>query len=94
MSEFENKIIDGIHASRYVASYTHKVGKINFLFKDWLRQLVINGRNLTEEEIRYIYNYATNGKLELEDNAVVWLDKLRKEKNVMVGSLGIIGVEY
>lgn len=76
--EFENKIINGIHVSRYVASWSNvSGGKYRFFFfEDWLRQLVINGRSLTEDEIRYIYNYATNGKLELEANARTFIQNI------------------
>ncbi len=71
--EFDNRTIRNIHKSRYVASWMKAGG--NFfhggeLFKKWLRQLVIDGENLTEEEIKEIYQFATNGKLELQMNAM------------------------
>lgn len=71
-NEFENRLIKGIHKSRYVASWMKAGG--NFFqgggsFKKWLRQLIINNEHLTEEEIKEIYQFATNGKLELEINA-------------------------
>ena len=37
--------------------------------KDWLRQLTINDKPIPEEAIMEIYNFATNGKLELQANA-------------------------
>lgn len=73
---FENKIIEGIYYSRFVASWinaTSRKGASKLAFKTWLRQLVINGRHLTEEEVRDLYNYATNGKMELEDNITHFL---------------------
>ena len=84
---FENKLIRGIHVSRYVASWINVGGKINRYrnktdpgkrriennFADWLRELVIDGEHLTEDEVRYISNYATNGKLELEHEAESYL---------------------
>ena len=66
---FENRTIEGIHISRFVASWVNKGGRLNFTFKDWLRNLTINGRRLTDEEIQDIYNFGTNGKLELEESA-------------------------
>lgn len=70
---FENKIIkDYAHASRFVASWTNKGGKLDRenrqLFKKWLRSL-----GLEEEDVTYIYNFATNGKLELEGCAMMFL---------------------
>ena len=63
---FENRIIEGIHISRFVASWVKEGGKLNFTFKEWLGTLTINERKLTNDEIREIYDFATNGKLELE----------------------------
>lgn len=72
MYEFENRMIKGIHKSRYVASWV-KAGENFFrggeMFKKWLEQLVIDGEKLTEEEVKEIYKFATNGKLELQINA-------------------------
>jgi len=70
----ENKIINGIHATRYIMSWVRSCGELklnrkNRKFEDWLRQLVINGRNLTEEEIQDIKDIAQSGKMELEMNA-------------------------
>lgn len=72
---FENRTIEGIHISRFVVSWIKSGGKLNFTFKDWLRTLTINGRKLTDEEIYDIYNFGTNGKLELEESAKVFLKK-------------------
>ena len=80
---FENKLIKGIRASRYVASWYNSKGtnrrylnevdsnkrRIESYFADWLRTIIINGEHLTEDEVRYIDNYATNGKMELEHSA-------------------------
>lgn len=80
--DFENKLVNGIHATRYVASYVNAGGKITGLprydsdFIHWLKQLVVNGRKLTDEEISEIYAVAQmlkNGKLELESNARAWI---------------------
>jgi hypothetical protein len=70
---FENRIIEGVHISRYVASWVKEGGKLNYTFKEWLRTLSINGRKLTNDEICDIYNFGTNGKLELEEHAKQYL---------------------
>lgn len=70
---FENRIIEGVHISRYVASWVNEGGKLNYTFKEWLRTLTINGRKLTNDEIYDIYNFGTNGKLELEEHAKQYL---------------------
>lgn len=79
---FENKIIRGIHISRYIASWTKSGGtlKRNLLrgfpaFRAWLRTLEIDGDHLTKDEIRQICDYACNGKLELETSAKMFLEK-------------------
>ena len=78
MDAFENSIIRGIHISRYIASWINVRVPIERayrglnrtgLFIDWLRSLVINGEHLTEDEVWRIYNFASNGKLELESSA-------------------------
>ena len=72
---FENQLIEGIYISRFVASWVNKGGKLDFTFKEWLGTLVINERKLTNDEIKDIYNFATNGKLELEISALKFLNK-------------------
>lgn len=82
MDEFENKLINGIHASRYVVSWVKGGGNLyinrryNCRFIEWLKSLFINGRYLTEEEIDYIYHFASNGKMELESNASKFLKEI------------------
>ena len=75
---FENKIIEGIHISRFIASWEDAGGncrKDRNLFREWLETLVINGRHLTDEEIHDIYFIAGNGKLELEMSAKAFIKK-------------------
>lgn len=80
--DYENKKINGIHATRYVASYLNAGGRITGIprhdqkFFDWLKQLIVNGRALTMEEINDIYYVAQmmhSGKLELEQSAKLFL---------------------
>jgi len=71
---FENKIIRGIHATRYIMSWVKSCGELkmnsrNRNFENWLRQLVINGSLLNEDEIDCITDIARSGKLELEMDA-------------------------
>ena len=71
VDEFENSLVNGIHASRYIVSWVKSGGSLkgsrrNSKFVEWLKSLTINGRSLTEEEIDQIYHLSSNGKLELE----------------------------
>ena len=72
---FENKVIKGIHTSRYIMSYIRAGGKISKRagyseFEDWLGSLPLS---LTDEEIDYISSMGRNGKLELEIDAKKFL---------------------
>lgn len=64
MDEFENSFVQGVHISRYIASWTRCGYPINSLFKAWLKSLDIN-----EQQVKKIWNFATNGKLELQTSA-------------------------
>ena len=77
---FENKLVEGIYYSRFVASWFNaNGGKLRrTAFRTWLNQLVINGRHLTEDEVREIYDFATNGKLELESNAIQFMISVKE----------------
>lgn len=80
---FENRIINGIHKSRYLASWANSGGTLDRkgrgLFKKWLKTLVINDRHLTDDEILDIFVYAQNGKLELEFSAEDFLKREVKQ---------------
>ena len=78
---FENKDIEGIYISRFIASWQEAGGncrKDYGLFEEWLETLIINGRHLTDEEIHDILFIANNGKLELELSAKMFLKKNAK----------------
>lgn len=74
MFNFENRVIRNMFTSQYVASwaksYPVKSGRFHTTegFKKWLERLVIDGEKLTDEEIKYIIQFATTGKFELECN--------------------------
>lgn len=73
---FENRAIKGIYMSRYLASWMKaNDGKVfhRWDFEEWLETLVIDEEKLSQEEIRDIVSYATNGKLELEISALAFL---------------------
>ena len=80
---FENKLThNGIHYSRYVASWIIAgVSKLtayrNQDFESWLRE----SQKLTEEEIQDIHEIYSNGKMELESSARLWI-KEHKESEV------------
>lgn len=72
---FENKIINGVHTSRYIMSWVRsggilgKRGQGYYDFDKWLKKL-----GLDDEDRRYIRNFASNGKLELEESVKGFLD--------------------
>lgn len=77
----ENKIVRGIHISRYVASWMKSGGTFTQsplngrgAFRKWLGTFRIDGVCLTEDEKQQICNYADNGKLELETSAKMFLE--------------------
>jgi len=66
---FENKVINGIHATRYIASWWRAGGQFCYQddywrFEDWLRSI-----GLQNDDVRFISNLAQNGKMELQMNA-------------------------
>ena len=84
---FENRQIkipklgnEAVHISRIIASWRKKGGKISDVrwakspFADWCRNLGIN-----DDDIRCIINFATNGKLELEDDARKFLKMYERD---------------
>lgn len=75
MIEFENFTINGIYATRFIASWLAEGGKLKngsdlCLFRTWLRSL-----KLTNEEVDRISFLVTNGKLELKMSAQEFLEE-------------------
>ena len=68
MERFDNAVIKGVHASRYIMSYLREGGEANYRdkFREWLKSLPME---LTNEEVQHIVEIYDNGKLELEVNA-------------------------
>ena len=73
---FTNKLINGIHATRYIMSWVRMGGELGYCgegvndFREWLRSL-----NLEEDDIDYIVRLAQNGKLELENSVHQFMRK-------------------
>lgn len=73
---FENIMIDGhIYATRFIVSWLKAGGTLNkpddfTKFEDWLKSL-----ELSKEDIRCIKFLATNGKLELKEDAKRFLNE-------------------
>jgi len=72
---FENKTWNGVHYSRYIASWVRVGGNIKDgdLFRKWLKSIGV------PEDITWdIYNLASNGKLELQTSAMKFLKGNKK----------------
>lgn len=75
MDQFENRIIKGVHASRYIASWVRSGGSLKYRrdeFQEWL-----TSEGLSEEEIKHVDYLAHNGRMELEDSAKKFLGTVK-----------------
>lgn len=71
----ENKKHNGVHYSRYIASWKNSGGEyFGEEFEEWLRS-----EGFDEEEIRDVKEMATCGKLELEMAAKEFINKEKEE---------------
>lgn len=76
---FENRRIDGYaYATEYIASWLRAGGRLQKIddydnFHNWLLSM-----NLSERDVDCIMQIATNGKLELECNAELFLRGISK----------------
>jgi hypothetical protein len=72
-----NKMVGwGIFYTRFIASWNKVAGPFvndRSLFITWLRQLRIDGKPLTDEQVDDIAFLKDNGKLELETNVRMFL---------------------
>lgn len=77
---FENKVINGIHATRYIMSWVREGGMLKCRdegvddFQKWLLSL-----GLAEDDAQYIVYLAMNGKLELETSANNYLKNMTEQ---------------
>lgn len=74
--DFENKIFEGIHYSRFIASWIKANGNELYgigHFRKWLKSLIINDKHIPDDIIQEICNLMSNGKLELQENARKWI---------------------
>ena len=73
--DYVNEIFEGIHYSRFAASWhnsyrgTNRCSKGYRLMVEWLMSLTINGKKIDYATARNIANFAYDGKLELEESA-------------------------
>lgn len=71
---FENRVIKGEYATRYIASWLRVGGELRYGedvddFKKWLLSIGLN-----DEEIYYVTELARCGKLELQTSAKQFLN--------------------
>ena len=63
------KLDEHVHVSRIIASWQNRHGKISRGFMEWLKELGVD-----DYDIQYIFNFARNGKFELQYSAEKFLD--------------------
>lgn len=78
--QFENIIVRGVHATRYIMSWVRMGGELNRFgarsdFGNWLGSL-----GLRDEEVSDIVHIAINGRMELETSAKNYLNGLKAAK--------------
>ena len=82
---FTNKTECGIHPTRFIMSWVREGGTFSRSgigyddFRDWLKNLIIDGKPLSDEDVDHIVFIARNGKLELEVSAKNYLKTLKTE---------------
>ena len=77
---FENKIYENIHYSRFIASWYIAGGSNNRGdFVEWLEWLRINEKPIPKETIDEIAFLFSNGKLELETRAELFIQSKKEE---------------
>lgn len=81
--DFENKTFEGIHYSRFIASWVKANGHALYGmvgFRTWLKSLIINDKHIPNDVIQEICNLMGNGKLELQENAKRWISNKQLER--------------
>ena len=76
MNDFENKIVGLTYCSRYIASWTkvHTRMKRPVYFGETFMKWLTTECGLSEEDARFVRNFAENGKLEFETNAMMFIE--------------------
>lgn len=64
--DFENKKYDGVHASRFIASFINAMD-LNVEFGQYLGRLQKDGVNITDDELNKIFLFGVTGKKEFEN---------------------------
>ena len=73
---FENRLINDVYETRIIMSWVRAGGKLSvrgegyYEFQNWLESL-----GLSDEEIRHTMELASNGKMELEMSAKMFIAK-------------------
>ena len=70
---FENRVIKGVHASRYIASWANKGGTFQWPDDRWLFIKWLLSIGVEKDDATFIANLAQDGKLELEESAKEFL---------------------
>ena len=81
---FNNKTKCGIHATRFIMSWVRMGGTLRYGedyedFEEWLKTLIIDGENLSHEDVHHIVELARNGKMELEYSAKKFIKNNQKQ---------------
>jgi len=76
---FNNKKFEGIHYSRFIASWTNVNGAIGPEFRDWMGKITVNGRKIPDNIIEEIYDMGTCGMFELEVSAAAFIVPIKNQ---------------
>lgn len=80
---WSNKTECSIHVTRFIMSWvkmggTLRTGMDYENFEGWLRTLVVDGKNLSENDVNHILELARCGKMEFEYSAKSYLATLNQ----------------
>lgn len=68
---WSNETENGIHVTRFIMSWVRMGGKLRTgkdydNFEAWLKTLIVDGKNLSDQDVNHILDLSKNGKMELE----------------------------
>lgn len=69
----------GIHVTRFIMSWVRmggslRTGRDYHNFEAWLKTLIVDGKNLSDQDVNHILDLSKNGKMELEHLAKEFLN--------------------
>lgn len=78
---FSNETQCGIPATRFIVSWLKvggalKLGKDYDDFEEWLKTLIIDDKNLSDEDVYHILELARCGKMEFQNSARRFIKQL------------------